>query len=64
MEETIARYRAPVEGFALEVELVQAGAKLLYRRLWDGEVVKETEVTPQQVAEILGRLPLLGWHIV
>lgn len=64
MEEKIARYRAPVEGFTLEIELVQEGAKLLYRRLWDGEVVKEAEVMLQQVAQLLSTLPLLGWHIV
>lgn len=64
MAETVARYRAPVEGLVLEVEIAQVGDGIVYRRLLDGEVVKETTITPEQVAVLLGKLPLLGWHIV
>ena len=61
-EEIVARYRAPGEHFRLVVEVTKRGEELRYRRLFDGEVILERTITPEQAGRILFSLMGKGWH--
>lgn len=62
-EKVVWRYRylllSPLE---LVVELVQVGDRLLYRRLFEGDVVKETPITPEQAARLSWVLGGRNWR--
>jgi hypothetical protein len=65
MEEKTGRYRAPGPlDIAIEIVRPEPDAdSFLYRRLFEGEVVMEATITPEQAAEISASLIATGWHI-
>lgn len=62
-EEIVARYRAPDKTFDIVVEIVrtEGGEDLVYRRLFDGEVVKEEAITPADAVHVVCHLIAQGW---
>ena len=63
-EEILARYRAPLKTFDIVVEIVrpEGGEGLVYRRLFDGEVVKEEAITPADAVDVVCHLIAERWH--
>jgi len=53
------RVPGPLEMVA---EVVQVGEGLLYRKLFDGEMVKSVSITPELAGDLFFGLVALGWH--
>lgn len=63
MEERVVwRYRAagPME---MVTEVVLANDQLLYRRLFEGEVVVEESISPEAAGLLWAGLVRQGWHL-
>lgn len=43
-------------------EVVQVGDRLLYRRLFEGEVVEERPIEPEVAGQLFSGLVEQGWH--
>ena len=66
MEQKIMwRFRfTPLSPMELVVELLQEGETLIYRRLFEGDVVKETPITWEKAKRLLDLLLEGDWHLV
>lgn len=65
MEERVVwRYRyTPLSPLELVVELIQVGETLIFRRLFEGDVVKEAPITPEQAGFLSFLLLGSDWHM-
>jgi len=61
-EKIVGRYSyIPLRPLELVVELLLKGETLIYRRLFEGDVVKETPITPEQAGRLLPLLRGSDW---
>ena len=60
-EKVVWRCRAPGP-LEVRVEVAQRGDDLFYRRLFEGEVVVESRITPEKAGQAFSHLLGEGWH--